>query len=158
MPRTHSDEALEHWGRLYTANNLIARGVTFEQFMNAPATYFEALAFDRPAAFAGLDEHEPLLARQRAIAAELVARPLDDVVRCATEAAEAEVAASVPDARGRNGRLVEPLHHHAFPRRRPPYAQRGAVDIKLVIAVVIMAPFVLLGLAMWARIFEACVL
>lgn len=75
-----ADEALEHWGEIFTRNNLQGYGLTFEQFLQAPATWLERWAFQRPHA-PGTDEHEPLLPAQQRVADRLRDDELVELMR-----------------------------------------------------------------------------
>lgn len=59
-----SDEELERWGNYFIANNLYARGVLFETFLQYPKAIAEALAFRRAMPLPDGVEFYPPLPRQ----------------------------------------------------------------------------------------------
>lgn len=95
MITTYTDEYLEHFGARYVEQRLKAHGVTFLQYLARPQAY-EQLAM----------EPEPLLPRQQRVAALITD----------AEAQAARVEKPVDHLPRRNGRIIEPLHHHAHPR------------------------------------------
>ena len=98
-PFTVSDELLEFWGAVFLLNpRLRAQGVSFEQFVRAPALYLVGARV--------------IVLRARPKAATTRAARAADVEGCerAVELLEREGAASA------NGRMVEKLRHHRHPR------------------------------------------
>lgn len=65
-----SNEALEHWASFYVANNIQAKGLSFELFITDPDAYCEALVFG--CAMPLNEDFYPLLSEQQAVADKLV--------------------------------------------------------------------------------------
>lgn len=105
-----SDEHIEFWGELYTANQLHARGVPFEAFVMAPYATLEALARRERAQYDD-DEPAPLLPAQARVQRRLdLQTPLGELARL-----EAELDHQ-PGTVRRNGTWIERLRHRAWPR------------------------------------------
>lgn len=113
-----TEDDYDRWAAIFQANRLHERfGITFAAFIDRPHAYLAAYIFLAPRPEP--DGYYDLLPEQRA-----VQRAIDE--QCDTEVAllqvltESVLASLEPDLRGlrfRNGALVEPLHHHAYPRR-----------------------------------------
>lgn len=104
------DEYLEHWADIYCANNLHARGVPFELYLQHPAEYLAAAIFGTtPPLPPGLD-HFPLLPAQRDVAWYLAqqARMAPDI-----EVIEASLTADAECRLAGDG-YQEPLRHHSY--------------------------------------------
>jgi|GEM_PF-5430448 len=65
-----SNEALEHWASFYVANNIKAKGLSFELFITDPNAYCEALIFG--CAMPLHEDFYPLLPEQKVIADKLI--------------------------------------------------------------------------------------
>ncbi len=136
-----SDEALHHWGEVYTANPQISRrGVRFDSFIRAPETLLQAVAYEPRAEISEDDaiepascaEDDPPIPARDAFALDTTT--CDDIhpARLAAEA-ETQLARDAFGARlrYRDGAYVEPLHHrrlHPHPETRPhrPWRLTGA--------------------------------
>lgn len=110
-PRTFPDAWIEHWAPVYAEphNNrrLRARRVSFETFLVAPVEILAAL--DNPRVIVA---RAGLLPAQREIQIrEDTKAALVELVRHAIELLERE------GARCSNGRYVEKLRHHTYPRQ-----------------------------------------
>lgn len=93
------DEQLEHWARVYLAMPwLCRRGITFERFLSATPQVRESGSLPALVVRSRLDE----LARQLADMAARHRSFLDDLERGGASCA--------------NGRMVERLKHHRYPR------------------------------------------
>lgn len=109
----YSDEHIERCGDEFEARQLALRGITFAQYVADPQRYADAAL-----------EMLPLLGRQRrvqrrvealenealAVQAYRYGEPLDLTVHAQ------RVERGLEDFPRREGRIVEPLHHHRHPR------------------------------------------
>lgn len=107
------DDYIDRWSAVYLANHLHARGVPYEAFLQHPEPLLQAVVF------AGLDDVEddapaPLLPAQQRIADRITQ---DLLIRDEAERHVAHLERQCSTVRVRDGRFVEPLHHHAFPRK-----------------------------------------
>lgn len=106
----YHDAYIEFWADVYLLNPWIrARGVLFETFLVAPAAILRALA---------LPMHEfvsQLLIEQREVRERLDFRDAIGATPCEARAVEG---LEQLGARCENGRFIERLRHHAWPRRR----------------------------------------
>lgn len=129
----YSDEYLEHWGRVFVAEDLYCRrGVRFETFLQAPQEILDAVA-QLPV------DAAPLLPRQAAVMAAVLwsertghaghvarreltqralARLLDMMTalhtRAVVDVAEETEPALPAAARLAGERYIEPMRHHSF--------------------------------------------
>lgn len=112
----YSDTYLDYWGNQFVNRRLHQHGLMFVQFLQAPEFYIGVLG---PAPL-------PLLPAQRQVAERLAAESGEEIA--AIERDELRQLERDHRVRGRNGALVEPLHHTAWPRRRPRYLQKEVGD------------------------------
>lgn len=105
-----SDDELNHYGILYTRNNIGSRlpGVTFGRFLRDPQGFLQAACFSMPLPLTDDDGFYPLLPAQDAVFTEVYKQYLYDKLE---EKAEAEMGAQV---RRRGQCYVEPLRHHSY--------------------------------------------
>lgn len=110
---------IDRWTAIYQANNLHARGVPYELFLQHPHEFILVNIFDVTDRPDNAPEFAPLLPRQQAIANRILQ---DILIREEAERHIGRLERDCSDVRARNGSFVEPLHHHRFPRnkaRRP---------------------------------------
>jgi len=102
----YSDEHIEHYGRLFVANDLHRRtGLRFETFMRDPEHWLQHLVWRETPA----DEApRPLLSAQRQVQARV-----DMAILAEEAAAEVERRAQL-----RGAHMIEPLKHHTMPWKR----------------------------------------
>lgn len=106
----YSDEYLEHWGRFYLANPPLRRaGVLFATFLEAPGEILFALAHQAQCQAAA--RQPQLLPAQREVQRREDFRLPSPRIERAIAQLEREGASCA------NGRMVEKLKHHTFPRR-----------------------------------------
>ena len=110
------DAYLHYWSDRYIQLGLHQRGVPLLNFLRDPWLYIDPidleLLFDD-------EDHLPLLPEQRAVQERLDALDLDAV--------EQEAEGDIAHLPLRDGRRVEPLHHHRHPRghhRKPFFRPR----------------------------------
>lgn len=103
------DAVLDHWGATYLANpRLAGHGVTFEHFLTQPVDYLLAIGLHAPptasSSSGSAEPFYPLLPAQEraAVRADALALLAERLER------QADAARLVC----RDGRLIEPLHHH----------------------------------------------
>lgn len=107
----YPDEFIEFWGEIYTANPFLYRaGLAFEDFLRDPHGLF------REALYAPIAARSPgLLAAQRAVQRRLDAAAASEQLELAMDAVIVELARA--GGHCEDGRWIEPLHHHAYPRQ-----------------------------------------
>lgn len=130
--RVYSDEHIERWTAIYHANNLRARNILLDTFLEAPGEILRAVrywaprpALPTPSPLAGEgggegeSDYLPLLPRQLAVAMRL--RRAEGFGRL-TEAVEAEIERRIARehviARASNGAQCEVMRHHRNHHRR----------------------------------------
>ena len=109
--QTYSDEYIHHWGQVFTANNIYARGITFEVFLKSPETIIDKLIFNNPDHWMLTNMSENLLQKQRRVQHQLDRQDMADIV-------ELELVRDLerePDVHCIHGRYFEPMHHTAWP-------------------------------------------
>lgn len=109
--QTWSDEELEFWANLYRDNNIGACDIRFDTFMEQPHEIMAALAANGH--IEGNDYLSLLPVQER------IQRRLD----LRTPLGLLEELENDPHIVNRNGTYIEPLHHHAHPRRKRIYSQ-----------------------------------
>ena len=111
---TYSDEYIEHWGLIFTANQLQHRNIRFDIFLQAPREIMRALTFGTPMPNISGNEYLPLLPRQAAVRADLDRQDLIEAVTTAME--------SLPgdhnDLEMHGDHMIEPM------RRRVPFSRK----------------------------------
>jgi hypothetical protein len=117
-PCTFTDEHIERWGAVYTANpQLRARGVLFETFLLAPVEILAACGLQLITVLS----RPGLMPRQRD------AQRRADTEAALRELGERAIAALGAEAHCANGTWTEKLRHHAHAPRRP--AKRKLVEM-----------------------------
>ncbi len=117
------DEYIEKWAGIYLVNPLLRkRGILFESFVKFPEAILKVVFMTPPLPPVDTYGHEPLLLAQFKIAQQTASDELDEddeigwsnITQTATK-----IATSGPSViQVRNGTMIEPLHHSAWPRRR----------------------------------------
>lgn len=97
----YSDEYIDYWAEVWADKNLMNYGILLETFLQHPHDILNGLEQ------LARHDHLPLLPEQRA-------------VQSLVDALDAEATSEIERLSGaqcRNGQWVEPLHHHAWPRK-----------------------------------------
>jgi hypothetical protein len=119
MQTRFPDHYLDHWGEVYLAHPALrARGILFDTFLQDPEQLLSYVDGRPLPPLPDGEDHYPLLPEQRAVADRLAVRDeiLDDEqFEQLVSDIEAELVEPL-DARGSDGRLIEPLRHHAWDR------------------------------------------
>jgi len=102
----YSDEHIDYWGGIFTANHFEARGWRFEAFLAAPRAHLSVLWADADAA---PPDPLPLLPAQARVQRRLELQMPVGLI----EAMDRD-----PNIVCRDGTYMEPLHHHAMPWKR----------------------------------------
>ncbi|MEW8494269.1 MAG: hypothetical protein AB2604_10725 [Candidatus Thiodiazotropha taylori] len=116
-----SDEHIDFWGDVYIANRALLRerGVLFETFMFAPKDILSAVLSGRAIPLSNDQDFYPLLPAQMKVAERLFNQEQEAWERECLEADLTRIRETGNSpARVANGKLIEPLTHHAHPKRR----------------------------------------
>ena len=108
---TYSDEYIQHYGVIFTSNNLFARGITFEDFLKDPESYITAFIYNDPNKLMLIYMPGSLLPKQRRLQKELDQQELAEVV----ELQLVRDLEDEPEIHCVNGRYFEPMRHTAWP-------------------------------------------
>ncbi len=110
MDGIYPDAYIDYWGEVYLANPQVrAAGVLFGTFLRYPAEILHAVAM-QPIAI----ERVGLLARQRVVQRRMDLAARGEQLELSMDAAIVEL--EHKGGHCENGRWVEPLRHHAYPR------------------------------------------
>ena len=105
---TYPDAYIDYWGEIYTANPVLhRRGILFESFLQAPHELLAAVANGTALPLPDREDFYPLLPAQQRVRDRLVMEEIADALEQRLEQEHGPVC--------RNGRLIEPLRHHAYP-------------------------------------------
>lgn len=118
--RTYSDEYIEFFGDLYLVNHAVlqSRCIFFETFLQDPYAILAAAAFNLPMPRLE-EEFYCLLPSQQRVADKLFEQEcIEEEHRCIEEDLEKIPTTGPGWPRRDNGRLKEPMAHHAHPARR----------------------------------------
>lgn len=110
-----TDEMLDYWGLIFTANSLSTKvpGLTFTKFLAAPERYLESVTFGIAEPIVDGGDYYPLLPRQRAVFERLYEQELMEEL---TARIEADL---VPKAARHTGTgYIERLRHHSYAASR----------------------------------------
>lgn len=107
---TYPDAYIEYWGEIYTANPVLRqRGILFHAFLHAPDELLAAVTSGTSLPLPEGEEFYPLLPAQRRVHDKVLIAEIADALERQLEREHQPVC--------RDGRLIEPLRHHAFPNR-----------------------------------------
>ncbi|MBW8034192.1 MAG: hypothetical protein FVQ79_00560 [Planctomycetes bacterium] len=110
----YSDDYIHECGEIFTANNLHARGILFEKFLQYPQEILNAVIFKPPGPEKADDGFQPLLPGQR-----LIRIRTDNRERLRLEREQIERDLQPGDnCVFKNGSYVERLHHHSYSKTR----------------------------------------
>ena len=117
----YTDQYIEYWGLIFTANQLQRRNIVFEIFLQAPCDIMQSIIFGTPMPNLTGSEHLPLMPCQQNVKDWL---DRQDEIEALTAAME-----SLPgdhnDLVMHGEHMIEPMHRRVTPSRKKVGFGRG---------------------------------